>query len=271
MLPATSELPVAFYSVLYAPQLASSGTPPCTFCSRCRLVVRCPRTLPASYYAREVDTSLDGAQSPGHRGLGERVRQCTRPCCHSVRPTLAHNGSPRADPDAHDHRAHTTPRDNDSPPYHCASILPHRLAPSPASHAQSRAHPSSWKHAPPRAKWHGASHAALLHISSDLTWHHLLQTLLRAPASTFVAPSPSSPPHAGRPRPVSTYVRSVCRAAVAMANDNGGTEKFRCVCCSPFLFSSFSSSYLPASSFPSTASQFLPLSLTRRGRTLEAP
>ncbi|KAJ7080857.1 hypothetical protein C8R44DRAFT_992389 [Mycena epipterygia] len=28
-----------------------------------RLVVRCPRTLPASYSAREVDTSLDGAQS----------------------------------------------------------------------------------------------------------------------------------------------------------------------------------------------------------------
>ncbi|KAJ7130541.1 hypothetical protein C8R44DRAFT_775696 [Mycena epipterygia] len=43
----------------------------------------------------------------------------------------AHNGSPRADPDAHHDRPHAIPCDNDSPPYHCASILPHRLAPSP--------------------------------------------------------------------------------------------------------------------------------------------
>ncbi|KAJ7081733.1 hypothetical protein C8R44DRAFT_823339, partial [Mycena epipterygia] len=64
---------------------------------------------------------------PRWRAIALRRRQGT--CTHHVADLCArlpaHNGSPRADPDAHHHCAYRIPRDNDSPPYNCASNLPH--------------------------------------------------------------------------------------------------------------------------------------------------
>ncbi|KAJ7081073.1 hypothetical protein C8R44DRAFT_895169 [Mycena epipterygia] len=89
----------------------------------------------------------------------------------------AHNGSPRADPDAHHHCAHTIPRDNNSPPYHCASILPHRLAPSPRVAPCPRAHPSSWTsgHVPRRPRSASSSTLpCLLLLRCRHLRHHML-------------------------------------------------------------------------------------------------
>ncbi|KAJ7130555.1 hypothetical protein C8R44DRAFT_732068 [Mycena epipterygia] len=144
-------LPAAFYSVVYAPQLAASRTPPCAFCSQRRLVVRCPRTLPASYSGCEVDTSLDGAKS--HSDADRPP--WTRIACTTVHPPMLPICAP--DPRAQwlPTRRSRRPRSSrayDSPRQR-PSAVPLRLDP-PASRAQSRAHPSSWTHTPPRVKWH---------------------------------------------------------------------------------------------------------------------
>ncbi|KAJ7081079.1 hypothetical protein C8R44DRAFT_895175 [Mycena epipterygia] len=137
------------------------------------------RTPPAKW----IRPSMARNRTPtptDHRGLGERatVHPPMLPICapdsphtmvpHALIPKLSIIARIRFS-------ATTTLRRTTAPRFsRTVSAPPLRVAPHP------RAHPSSWTRAPPRIKWYGASPFTLLCIS-DLTWHHLSPTLLRAP------------------------------------------------------------------------------------------
>ncbi|KAJ7077212.1 hypothetical protein C8R44DRAFT_863285 [Mycena epipterygia] len=196
----------------------------CTRCTPARFLSHASlRILPAAQAGRtlftyapgvvlrpRVDTSLDGAQS--HSDADRPP--WTRRACTTVHPPVL----PIYAPDF------------------LRTIAPHALIPTPiiarirfpaTTTLRRTTVPRSSRtvSVPPPPVAH---YPRAYPFTRRVKWYASFFT--NAPSRSLPTSSPYSPPHAGRPHPVSTQVGSVRRATPAMANENGRREELRRTC-----------------------------------------